>query len=371
MINGLYIGLMSGTSMDGIDAALVELGDSSLVVRCFIEVPYGPALKTALENLVRTEQAPLSEFGRLHVEVGEAFAAAALALLEHGGVCSQDIIAIGSHGQTVLHRPDALPAFSIQLGDAAVIAFRSGVTTVADFRSKDLAAGGQGAPLVPAFHRFAFAKHSTDESAVLNLGGIANLTLFSEGSDISGFDCGPGNTLLDLWVRRCRSLEFDRDGAWGRTGLVNTRLLAEMLRDEYFRRRGPKSSGRDYFNLNWINSYLERLGDPVSDVDVQATLTELTASTVATALNRELRRCQRLAVCGGGSANSFLLERLSAHLPAVGISTTEVLGIQAQAVEACAFAWLAARRIANEPGNIPAVTGAPRELVLGAVHHPR
>ena len=371
MIKGLYIGLMSGTSMDGIDAALVEIDANTLALRSFLGAPYTPQLRTALETLVRTEQASLAEIGRLHVEVGGAFAAATLDLLETAGFRSEEIVAIGSHGQTVLHRPDARPGYSIQLGDASVIAYRTGITTVADFRAKDLAAGGQGAPLVPAFHQFAFTRKHGTAHGVLNLGGIANLTLFSEKAHVSGFDSGPGNTLLDTWVSRCRSLDYDPDGAWGRSGVIHFELLREMLRDEYFTRAGPKSSGRDYFNLDWILAQLKRVVGSVADADVQATLTELTAATVAAALLRELPECRQLAVCGGGSRNSFLLERLSGHLPAVQICSTEEFGIPPAAVEACAFAWMAARRIANLPANIPDVTGAPQALVLGAVHHPR
>jgi len=357
--------------MDGIDAALVEIGDSTFALRGFLESPYSPKLRDALETLVKTEQAPLSEIGRLHVEIGQAFAAAALALLESAGFCADEIVAIGSHGQTVLHRPDASPGYSMQMGDAAVIAFRTGITTVADFRAKDVAAGGQGAPLVPAFHKFAFGRQGTTAHAVLNLGGISNLTLFSSKGDVLGFDCGPGNTLLDTWVSRCLSLDYDRDGSWGRSGTVNAELLRAMLSDEYFRRTGPKSSGRDYFNLDWVLAQIERCGRRVADADVQATLTELTAATVAAALTRELPACLQLAVCGGGSRNSFLMERLRSHLTAVQICGTEEFGLPPAAVEACAFAWMAACRLANVPANIPAVTGAPQELVLGAVHHPR
>lgn len=368
MRDGLYIGLMSGTSMDGIDAALIELKDANLKLREFMAVPYAPGLRGALESLVQQEHATLSEFGRLHVEIGQAFANAALALIRKCCLDAQDVAAIGSHGQTVLHKPDATPPFSLQLGDASVIAFRTRVITIADFRSKDIAAGGQGAPLVPAFHEFAFGNQRGETHAVLNLGGIANLTIFAK-QLVLGFDCGPGNTLMDRWVLRCRGLDFDRDGEWARTGVVNEALLRALLEDTYFLRQGPKSSGRDHFNLTWLLSRLTSVGT-VAEADVQATLAELTASSIADALNRSVDACSQLAVCGGGVRNVFLMERLSAHLPRTRIVSTSELGIPAEAVEACAFAWLAARRLSNEHGNIPAVTGAPEPLVLGAIHHP-
>lgn len=369
MREGLYVGLMSGTSMDGIDAALVEIRDKKLKLREFIAMSYDRPLRASLELLVQREHVALSEFGRLHVEVGRAFAKAATALIQKSGLDARDVAAIGSHGQTVIHKPEANPPFSIQLGDASVIAFRTRVTTVADFRAKDIAAGGQGAPLVPAFHQFAFGNPRGEAHAVLNLGGIANLTILARPEHVSGFDCGPGNTLMDLWSVRCRGLDFDANGEWARTGSVNEHLLSAMLDDDYFLRHGPKSSGRDYFNLTWLLRHLTSVG-MVEEADVQATLAELTASSVASALRRNLDSCAQLAICGGGVRNAFLMERLSAHLPGTRIVSTSAFGIPPEAVEACAFAWLAARRLSNEHGNVPAVTGAPKPLVLGAIYHP-
>lgn len=369
MQDGRYIGLMSGTSMDGIDSALVEITQASLTLVAFVATTYARPLRNALTALVGAEHAPLESIGRLHVEIGQAFAAAASAVLEESGLNARDVVAIGSHGQTVLHKPEANPPFSLQLGDASVIAFRTGITTVADFRAKDIAAGGQGAPLVPAFHQFAFGAHSPGAHAVLNLGGISNLTIFKSPSEVSGFDCGPGNTLMDIWIERCRGLEFDRDGCWARSGKVNSGLLHAMLTDSFFARTGPKSSGRDYFNLRWLNRHLARFRD-IAEVDVQTTLAELTARTTSEALRRHLGQCLQLAVCGGGAENAYLLERLAALLPGTRILTTTELGIPPRAVEACAFAWLAACRLAAVPGNIPTATGAPAPLILGAIHHP-
>jgi anhydro-N-acetylmuramic acid kinase len=370
MNEGLYIGLMSGTSMDGVDAALVRITDTSISLIGYHEEAYTSELKSALEAVVGTNTIDLETFGSLHIAVGKAFAAVTQALLKSLNITPEHIVAIGSHGQTLLHRPNLANPFSLQIGDPAVIAYQTGITTVADFRAKDLAAGGQGAPLVPAFHRFAFDR-GYSEHAVLNIGGIANLTLFTSIGETLGFDTGPGNTLMDRWIQTHSGKSYDTDGAWARSGNVCPALLESLLSDQYFSLAGPKSSGRDYFNLEWLARYQDKtLGLPISPADIQATLAELTACSVTRSLKSALPHCKQLAICGGGVKNSYLLDRIRTQLSGIEIVSTEQLGIPASAVEACAFAWLAARRLSDEPGNLPSVTGAARSLVLGGIHHP-
>jgi anhydro-N-acetylmuramic acid kinase len=370
MNEGLYIGLMSGTSMDGVDAALVRITDASIALLGYYEEAYTPELKSALEIVVHANTIDLETLGTLHIAVGKAFAAATQTLLKSLNITPDNIIAIGSHGQTLLHRPKLTNPFSLQIGDPAVIAYLTGITTVADFRAKDLAAGGQGAPLVPAFHHFAFGRGQA-EHAVLNIGGIANLTLFTSTGKVIGFDTGPGNTLLDRWIQTHSGDSYDANGAWARSGNVSHALLESLLSDEYFALAGPKSSGRDYFNLEWLARHQARtLGMSISPADMQATLVELTACSVARSLVRALPHCKQLAICGGGVKNAYLMDRLRVQLSGMPIIGTDQLGIPASAVEACAFAWLAARRLSNEPGNLPSVTGAARSLVLGGIHHP-
>jgi anhydro-N-acetylmuramic acid kinase len=370
MNEGLYIGLMSGTSMDGVDAALVRITDTSISLIGYREEAYPLALKSALEAVVSTNSVDLETLGTLHIAVAKAFAAVTQALLRSLNIASEHIVAIGSHGQTLLHRPKLANPFSLQIGDPAVIAYQTGITTVGDFRAKDLAAGGQGAPLVPAFHLFAFGRgHS--EHAVLNIGGIANLTLFTSTGEVFGFDTGPGNTLLDRWIQSHSGKSYDADGAWARSGNVCPALLESLLSDQYFALVGPKSSGRDYFNLEWLARYQKGTsGTQIAPADIQATLVDLTACSVSRSLKSALPHCKQLAICGGGVKNSYLLDRLRAQLVGMEIVSTDQIGIPASAVEACAFAWLAARRLSNEPGNLPSVTGAARSLVLGGIYHP-
>ena len=369
-LSGRYLGLMSGTSMDGIDAAVVSIDADNFRLERYVEFPYPRQLRDRLERLVRSEAATLPELGSLHAEVGHAFADAAETLLAHAGLPLCAISAIGSHGQTILHRPDARPAFSMQIGDPSVIAWRTGITTVADFRAMDLAAGGQGAPLVPAFHAYLFASQGEDR-AVLNIGGIANLSLLSGDGSVLGFDTGPGNTLLDGWAREHIGMPHDEDGNWARSGNLLPSLLEAALADPYFSRPLPKSTGRDSFNVRWVGDLLERtmLGGARPE-DVQRTLTELTARSVANALRKVMQGCSRLAVCGGGLRNGFLMERLAACLAPLEPHSTEVWGIPPEAMEACAFAWLAAARLGGESGNLPAVTGAARAVCLGGVYSP-
>ena len=363
-----YIGLMSGTSMDAIDAVLVRVGEDGCVLEATRSHPIGPRTLSGMRRLVEhPEDAGLEVLGELDVAMGRDFGEAALALLGDSDVAPGDVRAIGSHGQTVMHSPRLDHPFTMQIGDPNVIAVTSGIATVADFRRKDLALGGQGAPLVPAFHQAVFG--SPDEHrAVLNLGGIANLTLLSPDGAIAGFDTGPGNTLMDAWTRRHQGRPYDEHGSWAASAPLNDGLLQELLGHEYFDRPPPKSTGIEEFNLLWLQGILDGLSKPVAPESVQATLCELTAISVANSLTAACPTSGRLFLCGGGARNQALVQRLGAHLETWRIEPTDALGIGVDWVEAAAFAWLAHRRLENLPGNVPAVTGASREAVLGAVY---
>jgi anhydro-N-acetylmuramic acid kinase len=365
----LYIGLMSGTSMDGVDAALVGFsGEQQMRLLQTCAYPWPPLLADALRQLAGSATTSLLQFGQLDAQVGDTFAAAVKALLQSAGVTPAEVRAIGSHGQTVFHAPDAHPPFSLQIGDPNRIAQATGITTVADFRRRDMAAGGQGAPLVPAFHADRFAA-SGETRAVLNLGGIANLTLLpgAAGRAVTGFDTGPGNCLLDLWTRRHRRQPFDAGGAWAAGGKSHPPLLERLLADPYFLRPPPKSTGPEYFSGEWLASRLADLGT-LPAVDVQATLLALTVRSVADALQRTAPDTQRLLVCGGGAHNATLMAALAQQLAPISVESTAVQGLDPDWVEAAAFAWLARATLAGRPGNLPAVTGARAAVVLGGIY---
>ncbi|MHB1951712.1 MAG: anhydro-N-acetylmuramic acid kinase [Acidiferrobacteraceae bacterium] len=361
-----YIGLMSGTSADAIDAALIDLHDPPgfrLVATHSLPMP--DALRSEIERIVTSATADLESVAALDMTLGHHFAEAARMLCDLAGVACSEVRAIGSHGQTVRHRPRQHPPYTIQIGNPAVIAEQSGITTVADFRSRDIAAGGEGAPLVPAFHQWLFGD-AGEHRAVLNLGGIANLTLLSPEGAVGGFDTGPGNTLLDQWIATHQhGVRYDADGRWAASGRVQPWLLEKLLHDPYFTRPPPKSTGREHFNLAWLR---DALGDKdVRPEDVQATLVELTAESIARALDAWAPATYRVYVCGGGRKNTALMASLTRAWPGHW-GVTEDLGLDGAWVEASAFAWLAARTLARQPGNVPAVTGARRPVVLGAVY---
>jgi anhydro-N-acetylmuramic acid kinase len=372
--DGLFVGLISGTSADGIDAALVRFGAGVSDTGCRLEhgvvVPWEPALRARLVALGQGGDARgLDEIGTLDVQVGEAFAAATRALLADAGVDACEVIAIGSHGQTIRHRPagaayDGTHPFTWQIGDASVIAERCGIATVADFRRRDVAAGGQGAPLVPAFHA-AMLHSDAEDRAVLNLGGIANFTLLPRAGEVRGFDTGPANALLDAWCLRHRGEAFDRDGAFAASGQVDDALLARLRDEPWFALPPPKSSGREQFHLDWVESRLR--GDEAPQ-DVQATLLQLSAATIADALLAHQPATARVLACGGGVRNARLIERIAARLPGCVVEPTDLHGLDADYVEAMAFAWLARQTLAGLPGNVPAVTGARGPRVLGTIH---
>ncbi len=354
--------------MDGIDAALVELGDHECKVLETAAVDYPTELREQLLHGSRTPAScTVDKIGQLDQWVGECFRDATLRLLTQANIEAKTIRAIGSHGQTLRHQPRAARPFTLQIGDPNIIAAGTGITTVADFRRRDIAVGGEGAPLTPAFHRWLFS--STEKSrAVLNIGGIANVTMLSSPTVI-GFDTGPGNTLLDGWTRNNLDEAFDNEGNWARSGTVSEPLLGEMLSDPYFDLLPPKSTGFEYFNGAWVRSKL-----PSSDnanmpaADIQATLAELSARTIAKSILRYSPDVEEVLVCGGGVHNTDLMQRLRSYLSGTQVTSTGAFGLHPDWVEAAAFAWHAKRCLEKKTGNIPEVTGADRAEVLGAVY---
>lgn len=371
----LHLGLMSGTSADGIDAALVAFfdrdGRTHATLHAARTYAWTPALRARLVALGQGGDCrSLDELGTLDVQVADAFADAVLALLADAGIAPAQVRALGSHGQTIRHRPagaafDGQHPFTMQVGDAHRIAERTGITTVADFRRRDVAAGGHGAPLLPALHA-ALLHDPRETRAVLNLGGIANLTLLPASGPVRGFDTGPANALLDAWCERHTGAAFDADGAFAASGEIDAALLARLAAEPWFALPPPKSTGREHFHLDWLQPHLDAMQAPR---DVQATLLELTATTVAQALRAQQPDTRRVLVCGGGVRNPVLLARLAAHLPGVVVESTAAHGVDPDFVEAMGFAWLARQTLLGLPGNLPAVTGARGPRVLGAIHH--
>ena len=362
----LYIGMISGTSRDGVDAALVSFANDNptvLAARCD---PYAPELRRRLDALLDPPRrpAPRAAF-ELDAPLADHFAATAQRLLADAGVAPTAVTAIGSHGQTVWHDPDRNPPETLQLGDPQRIANGTGITTVGDFRRADVEAGGQGAPLAPLLHRVLFARPAA-RRVVLNLGGIANVSILDGAERVTGFDTGPANCLMDAWIRRHRAAPYDRDGAWAASAQPDPGLLERLLADPWFSRPPPKSTGIEYFNLDWLE---RALGAPESDAArVQATLCELTAASVATAIAAS--GADDVLVCGGGAHNRHLLGRLRAHLPGVPVRSTDTEGLDPDWIEAILFAWLARERLAERPTDTRAVTGAERPVLLGRIAQP-
>lgn len=368
----LYIGLMSGTSADGIDAALVAFpeDDRADAPRCRLLAAHSHAWQPSLrEELVALGQGrgidSLDVLGRLDAQVGLAFAEATVQLLAASGVPASRVRAIGSHGQTVRHRPLAEPAFTLQIGDANRIAEATGITTVADFRRRDVAAGGHGAPLMPAFH-VAMLGSAGEDRAVLNLGGIGNLTLIPREGTVRGFDTGPANALMDSWCQRHTGRPYDADGAFAASGTVLPALLAEWQAEPWFALPPPKSTGREQFHLDWALSAPAAAG--AAAADIQATLLALTVATVGEALLRHQPGTRRVLVCGGGVRNAVLMERLAARLDRIEVVSSQAHGLDPDYMEAMGFAWLASRTMAGLAGNLSAVTGARGPRILGAIH---
>lgn len=368
----LYVGLMSGTSVDGIDAALVRIDGDAGEIR--LVASHGEAIPIDVRARIIAVTLPggneIDRLGPLDVELGKLFSRAALNLLASAEISPRDVTAIGSHGQTVRHRTDGNPApFTLQIGDPNVIAEATGITTVADFRRRDVAAGGNGAPLVPAFHEAVFRSPHSDR-VVVNIGGMANITILpaNPGEPVRGFDTGPGNVLLDAWHERHRAGHIDHDGAWGRSGTINAGLLDTLLCNPFLEQVPPKSTGREQFSIDGLDVVLEEFGNAMSPCDVQATLVEFTARSIADALFCWGPATGEMYLCGGGAHNSYLCERLAALLPRHRIHSTAALGIDPDWVEAMAFAWLAHRTLKGFAGNLPAVTGASHPVVLGGIY---
>ena len=362
----LYIGLISGTSMDGIDAALLEADEESFSLAGARTHAMPPPVRAELVTLITARRPSASRAWRLDRRLGEVFAEAALALLEELNLHASEVHAIGSHGQTVAHHP-AGEGYTVQLGDPNVIAERTGITTVADFRRRDVAAGGQGAPLACAFHRAAMSLPDRERS-VVNIGGIANLSILPPAGEVIGFDTGPGNTLMDLWTQRHLGARMDQDGAWAGSGSVDEALLARLRSDPYFEKAPPKSTGREYFNMDWLERYLRSEASAPEPKDVQSTLCAFSGSTIAQAIREFTSATTEVLVCGGGAHNRQLMEILRARVSPRMIDTTARAGIHPDWVEAAAFAWLARQTLNGAPGNLPSVTGARHPVVLGAIH---
>lgn len=368
----LYIGLMSGTSLDGVDGVLVDFSKPKWAVVAAASAPLAPELKAQLLALHSPSHDELHQAALAGNAIARSYAQVVQALLATSGARPEAVRAIGAHGQTVRHRPGTFDGtgYTLQLGNPALLAELCGITVVADFRSRDIAAGGQGAPLVPAFHQQVFGR-AGETVLVLNLGGIANLSVLRADGSVLGFDCGPGNMLLDHWCQQHTGQPYDAQGAWATRGQVLPALLATLQQEPFFQAPPPKSTGRDLFNAAWLeerlHAYLAEHAPPAPE-DVQATLAELTASACAASALRYGENSKLLAVCGGGAYNADLLQRLQRRLPQHAVQPTDALGLPAQQVEAAAFAWLARQALRGEPGNLPSVTGARGARVLGAIY---
>lgn len=358
----LCIGLISGTSVDGIDAALLRIDDQQISLLGQRSHPYPDGLRRQLLQLPDRPRLSLSELGQIDNAVASCFAEAALRLLGELEIDTTEIDAIGSHGQNIWHEPNR--QLTMQIGNPSLIAARTGITTVADFRRKDVALGGQGAPLAPAFHQALFA-HEGETIGVLNIGGIANLSLIA-GERVIGFDTGPGNALMDAWHARHKGSDYDANGDWAGSGQVDDRLLTRLMADPYLDQQPPKSTGREHYNLAWLDDQLD--GSEAAE-DVQRTLLEFTAASIADAVSATRQDYARIAVCGGGAHNVLLMQRLAEHLPCP-VDTTDKLGFPGDWIEAGAFAWFAARTLQGLPASRCSVTGAQRDAVLGGIYPP-
>jgi anhydro-N-acetylmuramic acid kinase len=371
MSNALYyIGLMSGTSLDAIDAVLVDFSQKPLKIIDAHSTPLTESLKNNILNLSTSDGGHIDEFGALHTQLGYAFANTILHLLKKSHIPFNKVKAIGCPGQTIYHNPHGRYPFTLQAGDANIIAVKTGITTIADFRGKDMALGGQGAPLAPVFHKVLF-RSSHENRAVINIGGIANMSLLPADSHhpVTGFDIGPGNILLNAWITAHQRLPLDKNGEWAAAGKNHPALLESLLKDPYFLKSPPKSTGREYFNLSWLDRYLEPYFN-LSPQDIQNTLTHLTAKTIAEAVKTCLHPLKTVILCGGGAHNRYLLTLIQSMLPEKKVITTYDLGIDVRFIEAALFAFLAKQRLEEKTINLCAITGAQRKAILGAIYSP-
>ncbi len=365
----LYIGLMSGTSIDGIDASLVEFCEDQIKTLAFEYIPFTESIKKKIQELSNPDNLiHLNEYGSTDTKLGHLFAQATNQLLTKTAISNLEITAIGSHGQTIYHAPNQPSAFSLQIGDPNIIAEKTGITTIADFRRRDIATGGQGAPLVPAFHQEFFSRLfnlNKQKISIINIGGIANITYLSDKKTI-GFDIGPGNTLLDYWIQKNLNLPYDKDGKWARSGNPNIKLIDDLKQDLYFQLTPPKSTGKEYFSSSWLKKKISNFPD-CSAKDIQASLCQLTADTITEAIQKYAPLTNQTLICGGGVHNEYLVECINKNLPHSVLSTAE-FGVNPDHIEAMAFAWLARQTIKNLPGNLMEVTGAKSPVILGGIY---
>lgn len=368
MASTLYIGLISGTSMDGIDCALVDFADGKAVQIDFINTPIPEDLRSDLLSLCEDHPGQIPLLGKTDVVFARELARAVQHILDINKLKPAQIAAIGSHGQTIRHIPDGSAPFSLQIGDPNTIAEITEITTVADFRRRDMAAGGQGAPIVPAFHREIFASNTVNR-VVLNIGGMANITVLKAGSmAISGFDTGPGNVLMDYWIQEHQGHAFDRAGHWAESGRIDEDLLSLMLEEPYFGLPAPKSTGRELFNRSWLMEKLEQLGSRPGDADVQATLLALTVKSISKAIRTQLDAGE-VIVCGGGANNTYLLHSLAQFLPTFEVIPSSRLGVMEDSVEAVAFAWLAQQTLNRNAVDFTGITGSSHPVIAGGVYY--
>ena len=363
-----YIGLMSGTSLDGVDGVLAEFSDNKCRVAQYSSASIAPDLRAELLRLNRSGSDELHRAALAANALVHGYAEVVQSLLAQAALAPEAVHAIGAHGQTVRHRPQAFDGtgYTLQLNNPALLAELTGITVVADFRSRDVAAGGQGAPLVPAFHQGVFGQAGRTV-AVLNLGGISNLSVLRADGGVLGFDCGPANALMDYWCERHTGRTYDDQGAWARTGQPHGALLDALLAEPFLALPPPKSTGRDLFNPHWLEPLLAAANNAPPQ-DVQATLAEFTARSCAQDLLRHASDCDLLIVCGGGALNQYLMERLQALLPGVTVQDSALHGLPPLQVEAAAFAWLARQCLAGQTASLPEVTGARGARILGAIY---
>ena len=363
---GYYIGLMTGTSMDAVDTVLVEIpvgGKTRLAASH--DYPLPDTLRQKIISACSSEASSPQDFASLDDELAETYAMCVQSLLEQTEIRADEIRAIGSHGQTIRHCPDCQPPYTIQLGNGERLLDLTGITTVNNFRQDDLNAGGQGAPLAPLFHHHLFAQ--PDKTLVgINLGGIANISILHADGQITGFDTGPANTLMDKWIERHQGVRYDQDARWAQSGQISSSLLENLLSEPWLSRKPPKSTGPELFNLQWLDRHLAGLD--IDPADVQLSLCEYTAITLTDAISHYAPDCEKAVICGGGAYNPLLIDRIKHHLPNTSLVNSENYGIAPEWVEACMFAWLAYRTMNGLPGNVPAVTGASHEVVLGTIH---
>jgi len=354
--------------MDAVDGALVHFSDNKFKLIEYQQHSFPHDIRKTLKEL--TSESTIDQISRLDVRLGRLFGETALSLIKKCRINRNEINAIGSHGQTILHRPENPEPYSLQIADPNIIAYMTGIKTVTDFRRMDMAAGGQGAPLAPLFHAYLF-RHQTVDRVILNIGGMANITVLpavKKNLPVLGFDTGPGNVLLDAWIKQHTGRNMDEDGQWAASGKCDDELLNNLLDDEYFKMPPPKSTGRDYFNLGWLERKLKCAKQSLSPQDIQVTLIQLTVNNITFAIKRHAETAREIIACGGGVHNLELMKFLVNQLKNHDVKTTEEFDIDPDAIEAMTFAWLAKCRLEGLPGNLPSVTGAKSPCILGAIY---